>query len=1243
MARIIGTRFVLEGEKEYRDAIKRIGSEQTALNRELRAGDAVMEAHGRTQGRLKDKQEQLTRQIELQRQRLAAARDMLEDANRKYPEGGREVDKYRGQVATAEQYLAQYERQLQQVNAELGEQRRTLAEVGKEWQESGEKLAGVGDKLSRRVTAPLVALGAAALKSSVDFESAFAGVRKTVDATEEEYTALRQSIIDMSRELPASANEIAGVMEMAGQLGIKNENLVDFTRTIIDLGEATNVTGQEGAAMLAQFANVTQMDEAAYRNFGSALVDLGNNSATTERDIMAMSARIAAAGSQAGLSEADILGLATAVASTGIEAEAGGSAVSKLIVQMKSASETGERAQRVLESTGMTLRELQELKDRDSTAWANLARSLGLTRTELNDMLESAVGLNAFADVTGRTGREFAQAFGADATGMLAEFVRGLQKIEDGGGSAIVTLEEMGISEIRLRDAILRLTGAGDTMTEQIERSNRAWGENVALTNEAAERYATTESQFQITVNNLQAAAIELGDQMKPHLSGILGGVTDLISGFLELDDGTQLMILRLAGIAAAIGPFYSTMGRIVSLTGSALTGIQSLAGALGSGGSLMAALGPGGVVGIIGAVGALAAALWAVSENSGGAWKEIDELGKKMAETTAEHAKQNDALEASAIYARQLMDELKQLNDAEVLSAESKARIVDIVRQLNEMYPDLRLELDQTTGKVKGLTEEWDRLLDKQMQAAVDEHFAQQLNELTGQYLEAMRLRMDEEKEYGEWREEFLSTNQRLTAEDFAFVSEMMRRNGDMTAEETQRFQDIISNTYATIGRDIQMYSQTYWNALEAEQQANENIKQSNRERVEMLEELRLGLGYTAEEAQAYAAASQQAWSDMAASQSASMYDINVAMQQHSENTAAHVEQQEQLHAEAAAAAERRAEREELALAALKADAENYGKQREDAYRQHLSNMGGLGAKGIAQAELTAEEARQNMLKQIEDMRSWGANMQALAARVPPAMLEELDKLGPSYGVLVSDLNNMTDAELSDWVATWQTKTETARTIADTNLSRIAPDAERRFRDYNAVTGNQLTIAEQIMRERTDRIRAILNSVDAASAGANIADGFARGIRNRSWAPVNAAEEMANAAIRRVRAIAQIKSPSQVMIEDGGQLPAGLAIGIERKIDLVRRAAGRMTEAAMVTGRVSVTGETVGAAGGMRDLGRKQADALPTPVPAIDYAAMAEALKTALDGTRVDMDGRQVGVLMSEVVQRGQRARGGA
>ncbi len=72
----------------------------------------------------------------------------------------------------------------------------------------------------------------AALKSSVDFESAFAGVQKTVDATEEEYTALRQSIIDMSRELPISANEIAGVMEMAGQLGIKNENLVDFTRTI---------------------------------------------------------------------------------------------------------------------------------------------------------------------------------------------------------------------------------------------------------------------------------------------------------------------------------------------------------------------------------------------------------------------------------------------------------------------------------------------------------------------------------------------------------------------------------------------------------------------------------------------------------------------------------------------------------------------------------------------------------------------------------------------------------------------------------------------------------------------------------------------------------------------------------------------------------------------------------------------------------------------------------------------------
>ena len=73
------------------------------------------------------------------------------------------------------------------------------------------------------------------LKASIDHEYAFADVRKTVDATEEEYDRLSDSVKQMSTEVAASAEDIAEVMSIAGQLGIENEHLAEFTRTMIDL------------------------------------------------------------------------------------------------------------------------------------------------------------------------------------------------------------------------------------------------------------------------------------------------------------------------------------------------------------------------------------------------------------------------------------------------------------------------------------------------------------------------------------------------------------------------------------------------------------------------------------------------------------------------------------------------------------------------------------------------------------------------------------------------------------------------------------------------------------------------------------------------------------------------------------------------------------------------------------------------------------------------------------------------
>ncbi|HER5233473.1 TPA: phage tail tape measure protein, partial [Streptococcus pyogenes MGAS3370] len=214
--------------------------------------------------------------------------------------------------------------------------------IGGKMKSFGDSVAGVGAAFTRGVTAPIVAGAGYAIKAAVDYESAFAGVKKTVDETATvSYAKLSQGIRQMAKELPASAVEIAHVAEAAGQLGVKTGDILSFSRTMIDLGESTNLSAEEAATSIAKIANITGLASSEYSRFGSAVVALGNNFATTEKDIVAMTNRIAASGKLAGLTNQEMLALATAMSSVGIEAEAGGTAMTQSLSAIERAVASG--------------------------------------------------------------------------------------------------------------------------------------------------------------------------------------------------------------------------------------------------------------------------------------------------------------------------------------------------------------------------------------------------------------------------------------------------------------------------------------------------------------------------------------------------------------------------------------------------------------------------------------------------------------------------------------------------------------------------------------------------------------------------------------------------------------------------------------------------------------------------------------------------------------------------------------
>lgn len=327
----------------------------------------------------------------------------------------------------------------------------------------------------------IIGIGTMSAQAGIEFESAFAGVKKTTTATADEYARMKEEILEMTREIPASGAEISAVAETAGQLGIEKENLLAFSRTMIDLGESTNLSSEEAASALAKFANITDMSTDNYGRLGSVIVDLGNNFATTEADIVSMATNMASAGELAGFTEPQIMAMATAMSSVGIEAEAGGSSMSKMIKKVQVAVETGS----------------DSLKD--------------------------------YAEVAGKTVEEFKEDFQKDGLTAVAAFISGLNDIERNGKSATIILDEMGLTEVRLSNTLLSLANADDLMLEAVETANKAWEENTALANEAAQRYETTESKIAIMKNGFTEMGIAMYDQFNEPLREGIDIITDLV------------------------------------------------------------------------------------------------------------------------------------------------------------------------------------------------------------------------------------------------------------------------------------------------------------------------------------------------------------------------------------------------------------------------------------------------------------------------------------------------------------------------------------------------------------------------------------------------------------------------------------------------------------------------------------------------------------------------------------------
>lgn len=660
--------------------------------------------------------------VEATRKRLEMLRQQYDNIQREMEETGNESADMKNKLLAKQLQIDKTSASLEKQTAKLNELSGALEEAGvntDDLSHSSEQLAGKIDTLKKKqgeaadkamtfgdkagqafnqVHEAIVAAGiAVALKeiyeyfascaqASMDFESAITGVAKTTDLTDEELAAMSDSIKALSTEIPATTEEIAAVTEAAGQLGIQKDALLDFTEIMTMLGTATNMTADEAATALARFANITGMATDNYGRLGSVIVDLGNNFATTESEIVAMGTRLASAGKLAGLTEPEIMALAAAMSSVGIEADAGGTAMTQTLNAIEKAVAKGG-----------------------------------------DDLAE-------FARIAGMSSEEFSSAWKNDAMSALTSFIGGLGKLDEQGESTVLVLEDLGLTGIRQSNMLKALGLAADQMTGAVNTANTAWQQNTALTNEANKRYTTAQSRLTMMQNAYNNLKVAIGDAYTPALSeayGVGTKVLNEITKFVQANPGVVAAITGLStalGAAAVAAAAFALKAKIAAAAAAFLTTVTP---------------GVNVIMGVAAAVGVVTAGIIALASSAANdavpSVKELTEAARGMREAMDEAKATYDDTVTSTMAAAGVADtyigKLEEMEAAGLNTDEQHRQYHNTLALLCQVVPELADYIDLETDTINGGTEALRANTEAWKQNAMQQAYQDQLTELYSQY----------------------------------------------------------------------------------------------------------------------------------------------------------------------------------------------------------------------------------------------------------------------------------------------------------------------------------------------------------------------------------------------------------------------------------------------------------------------------------------------------------------------------
>ena len=1055
-----------------------------AAQDELAAMQKEIQSLSKTQSDITAYQKQQTA-VENTRKRLELLQQQYDNIQKEIQQTGEFSADLQNKLLAKQQQIEKTTSSLNRQTEKLGEMGDALKEAGvdmddlgqssaqltnridalkKEQEEVAEGAQTFGNKASQAfstVHEAIVAAGiATALKevyeyfadcaqASMDFESAMTGVAKTTDLTDDELSTMSDAIKEMSTEIPATTEELAAIAESAGQLGIHKESLLDFTEIMAMLGTSTNMTADEAATSLSRLANITGMSQEDFDRLGATIVDLGNNLATTEKEIVDMSLRIAGAGAQVNMTEAEIMSFSGALSSVGIEAEAGGSAFSTLISNMSLAVQQG------------------------------------------------GDGLEQFADVAGMSASEFAAAFEDDAAGAIIQFIRGLGNMESEGRSAIAVLDDMGLSDIRMRDALLRAAGASDVFTNALQIGSNAWDENTALVNEATKRYATTQSQLTMMQNAYQNLKVAIGDAYTPALQKAYSVGTQVLNAVSQFVKQNPALVNAITAFVGVIGA--------VTIALTAYTAVVKIANAVTAAFATVSSVALGPIFAVTAAVAAVTAGIVALATAAANdAVPSVDELtqaAQGMREAMDEANATYDDTVSSTLAAAGVADtyiaKLEEMEAAGVRTEEEHRQYHNTLALLCQVVPDLANYIDLETDTIEGGTAALRANTEAWKQNAMQQAYQEQLTALYSQY--SAVLIEAEENSIGLTKAQY---QQEAANKKYNDTVARMNELWNAAAAEAEAYnQEYYAMTDAT-----NFLTQEYYDLQNSLYDINDEMwaaEQSAKNYQKAIEE----------DQEAVAAAE----AEIALAEEA-VQNLTAATQDGGD-----------------AATEAAAQEQELqtAITGVKEEINALVTAYTEAYDAALESISGqyqLWDEAAGVVATSAGTINSALESQITYWQDYNANLQTLTER--SADIEGLSEMIASFADgseesvnAIAGMAGATDEQLATMVANWQTL-QTEQEAAAGSVADLKTD-------FTATM-------DELQAELAADIEAMDLGTEAAESGKATIQGFVSGAEAMLPQVQAAYSRIAQAAIDAIDAKLEIHSPSRVMEEKADMTWAG-------------------------------------------------------------------------------------------------------